>query len=178
MNSEIKFTELFFMTASIPTHHLSFETPIGMLRLSGNEEFLMRVEFLDDAPADSLLASAVLLLAKKQLYEYFEGQRKTFELPLAPSGTSFQQSIWQQLQQIEFGAKCSYGSIVKALQLPKNSARAVGNANGKNPIAIIIPCHRVIGENGKLTGYAGGLWRKQWLLEHEHQNTAHKDLLF
>jgi len=103
---------------------------------------------------------------KIQLNEYFNGERKTFDLPLDAKGTDFQQSIWRQLSTIPFGVSASYRDIAIAINNPK-SMRAVGAANGRNPISIIVPCHRVIGADGTLTGYAGGLERKQWLLKHE-----------
>ncbi len=103
-----------------------------------------------------------------QLRQYFVGERQTFELPLAAAGTSFQQQVWQQLGQIPFGDTQSYGELAQRLG-NKNAMRAVGAANGRNPIAIIVPCHRVIGADGKLTGYAGGLDRKIWLLQHEQR---------
>lgn len=107
-----------------------------------------------------------LTLACQQLQQYFAGQRQSFDVPLNPAGTDFQQGVWQALQTIPYGRCCSYQDI--AYQIGKPSAsRAVGTANGKNPISILVPCHRVIGASGKLTGYAGGLERKRWLLAHE-----------
>lgn len=102
----------------------------------------------------------------QQVDEYFAGERTQFNLPLAPEGTEFQQKVWQQLAKISFGETCSYGELAVKIG-NKNASRAVGAANGKNPISIIIPCHRVIGANGSLTGYAGGLATKEWLLKHE-----------
>ncbi|AZL16081.1 methylated-DNA--[protein]-cysteine S-methyltransferase [Rickettsiales endosymbiont of Stachyamoeba lipophora] len=102
----------------------------------------------------------------KQLNEYFAGKRNKFDLPLAPVGTEFQKRVWKALNDIGYGETKSYGEIAKSLNHP-NASRAVGMANSKNPICIIIPCHRVIGMNGKLTGYAGGIQAKEWLLNHE-----------
>ena len=112
-----------------------------------------------------------LLLKKccKQLDEYFSGKRKTFDVPLDAKGTKFQKQVWRELQKIPFGKTLSYGDIAKKIKNPKAS-RAVGGANNKNPIAIVVPCHRVIGANGKLVGYAGGLHRKAWLLKHERRD--------
>lgn len=107
-----------------------------------------------------------LLAAQQQLSEYFSGARRQFDLALDVSGTVFQQQVWQQLAKIPFGQTQSYGWLAQQLGKPK-AVRAVGAANGKNPLSIIVPCHRVIGANGKLTGYAGGLAAKQWLLQHE-----------
>jgi methylated-DNA-[protein]-cysteine S-methyltransferase len=101
-----------------------------------------------------------------QLHEYFQGKRNTFDLALAPTGTVFQQSVWHALSSIPYGATTSYGALAKSLNAP-SASRAVGLANGKNPISIIIPCHRVIGSHGQLTGYAGGVKIKEWLLQHE-----------
>lgn len=103
---------------------------------------------------------------KQQLTEYFANQRQSFDLPLAAQGTKFQQSVWKLLPDIPYGETVSYGSLAHKLGKP-GSSRAVGAANGRNPISIIVPCHRVIAANGKLTGYAGGVDRKQWLLAHE-----------
>jgi len=103
---------------------------------------------------------------KAQLVEYFAGERRTFDLPLAPRGSAFQQRVWQALQEIPYGATCSYADIARAVGAP-GSARAVGGANHDNPIGVVIPCHRVIGAGGALTGYAGGLTRKRLLLELE-----------
>jgi methylated-DNA-[protein]-cysteine S-methyltransferase len=110
----------------------------------------------------------LLQQAAGQLAQYFGGKRQTFDLPLAASGTVFQQQVWQQLIRIPFGQTQSYGELAQHLG-NKNAMRAVGAANGRNPIAIIVPCHRVIGADGKLTGYAGGLDRKVWLLQHEQR---------
>ncbi|MEO7359954.1 MAG: methylated-DNA--[protein]-cysteine S-methyltransferase [Gemmatimonadaceae bacterium] len=110
----------------------------------------------------------VLALAKRQLREYFEGYRTTFEVPLGAAGTDAQKSVWRQLSAIPYGVTRTYGDIAKAIGNPKAS-RAVGAANGRNPISIIVPCHRVIGADGSLTGFGGGIERKQWLLAHEAQ---------
>ena len=109
---------------------------------------------------------SLLREVQRQLDQYFQHQRRTFDLPLNPMGTDFQKQVWQQLRQISYGQTWSYGELAQSLGQP-TAARAVGAANGRNPIAIIIPCHRVIARNGKLTGYAGGVDRKQWLLSHE-----------
>jgi methylated-DNA-[protein]-cysteine S-methyltransferase len=103
---------------------------------------------------------------KKQLAEYFSGKRKAFDLELAPQGTPFQLHVWSALCNVEHGRTASYGEIARAVGRPR-AFRAVGATNGRNPIGIIVPCHRIIGSNGELTGYAGGLPRKRWLLEHE-----------
>lgn len=110
-----------------------------------------------------------------QLQEYFAHQRQHFDLPLDPQGTEFQQQVWQLLREIPFGETISYGTLAQRVGQP-NAARAVGAANGRNPISIIVPCHRVIAGNGKLTGYAGGIDRKQWLLHHEQLSLNHEQL--
>lgn len=144
------------------THFLS---PIGTLEISSESGFIIRVSFLDNEPSinDS---DSVLDKCAKQLDEYFKNQRTEFDLPLNPKGTDFQKTVWKELQNIPFGKTTSYMDLANQLGDPK-VIRAAGTANGRNPIAIIIPCHRVIGTDGNLTGYAGGLKRKQWLLEHE-----------
>ncbi|BAU11511.1 methylated-DNA--protein-cysteine methyltransferase [Leptolyngbya sp. NIES-3755] len=109
--------------------------------------------------------------AEKQLREYFAHQRQQFNLPLDPIGTAFQKQVWQQLQQIPFGETISYGALANRIGIP-TASRAVGAANGRNPISIVVPCHRVIATNGKMTGYAGGIDRKQWLLQHEQSSRA------
>lgn len=142
-----------------------FSSPIGTLEITGDEDGISKVLFLDEPPSIQS-SSPVLDECVKQLTDYFEGQRTEFDLPLNPNGTDFQKSVWEELQNIPFGKTVSYMDMAKRLGDPK-VIRAAGTANGKNPIAIIVPCHRVVGSDGSLTGYAGGLKRKQWLLEHE-----------
>ena len=128
----------------------------------------MRAVTFVDAPGGvgEVGANAVTEEAATQLAAYFDGARRTFELPLAPQGTPFQRAVWAQLLQVPFGETATYRDIALALD-NVNGVRAVGAANGRNPIAVIVPCHRIIGSNGRLTGYGGGLWRKEWLLRHE-----------
>lgn len=147
-------------------HHLRIDSPVGPLLISGTGEFINAVSFTEEPAVDFPQPPALLLDCAQQLYEYFGGERKTFDLPIFQEGTGFQQSVWQQLLEIPFGHTISYQTLAKRIHNPK-SIRAVGTTNGKNRLAIIVPCHRVIGSNGTLTGYAGGLWRKRWLLEHE-----------
>ncbi|MEX0724061.1 MAG: methylated-DNA--[protein]-cysteine S-methyltransferase [Gracilimonas sp.] len=140
------------------------ESPIGFLRILSNGSGITEIKFMDyDGPEDPDIHTES---AKTQLREYFEGHRSSFQLELIPDGTGFEQKVWKQLLEIPQGSTTSYGSIAKKLGDDKAS-QAVGKANGKNPIAIVIPCHRVIGSDQKLTGYAGGLERKEWLLKHE-----------
>ena len=140
-------------------------SPLGPLELRAGDEGIASVLFVESIPENHTTPESLVELVS-QLDEYFSGKRKEFSFPLAPEGTPFQKQVWQELQAIPFGEKRSYLDIAIKLG-DRNATRAVGAANGKNPIAIIIPCHRVIGENGKLTGYAGGMWRKEWLLKHE-----------
>ncbi len=114
--------------------------------------------------------------AVRQLSEYFEGERTRFELPLLLEGTAFQEVVWEALRALEFGERVSYGELARRIGRP-SASRAVGLANGRNPIGIIVPCHRVIGSGGSLTGYAGGLDRKRWLLEHEARRSAQSQSL-
>jgi len=151
------------------------ETPAGRLLLAADDDALYELQFpnhhkvkegwIESAPRGPL-SDAV-----KQLREYFEGKRTDFDLPLAPQGTEFQRSVWRQLQGIPYGETISYLELARRVGNPKAS-RAVGSANGKNPIAIIIPCHRVIGANGKLTGFGGGLPTKATLLTLEQRQGA------
>ncbi|CAM2005133.1 methylated-DNA--[protein]-cysteine S-methyltransferase [Acanthopleuribacter pedis] len=141
----------------------SFDTPLGPLRVRADDAGITAVTFAEPTGHNP---NALTQAGVTQLAEYFDGTRREFTLPLAPAGTTFQQAVWSQLNQIPFGQTCSYGDIANRLANPK-AVRAVGAANGRNPIAVIVPCHRVIGANGTLTGYAGGLDRKSWLLNHE-----------
>jgi methylated-DNA-[protein]-cysteine S-methyltransferase len=145
-------------------HQVFYESPIGWVQISGTPEALTGLVFFD-APAESISCS-LLDEAVGQVQEYFSGKRTVFDLPLETGGTDFQQQVWSQLRAIPFGSLRAYQDIANILNNPK-AVRAVGMANGQNPISVIIPCHRVIGSDGKLTGYGGGLWRKEWLLRHE-----------
>lgn len=144
------------------------ETPVGNLMLvasdSGLHAILWETEKTTDFPHSK--NNKIILETKRQLAEYFSGTRTTFDLPLAPHGTPFQLKTLEELRKIPYGETISYGEQAKRLG-DKNKARAVGMANGQNPISIIVPCHRVIGSNGSLTGFGGGLNCKQWLLDHE-----------
>ncbi|MCC6928996.1 MAG: methylated-DNA--[protein]-cysteine S-methyltransferase [Gemmatimonadaceae bacterium] len=159
------------MTADHTVYYTLMPSPIGELLLTGDGRHLTGLYMTphthgpvrgegwvrrDDDFAD----------ARRQLDEYFAGTRLSFEIPLAPDGTEFQRRVWMALRDIPYAQTVSYGDIARGIGNPKG-VRAVGLANGRNPISIIVPCHRVIGSNGSLTGYGGGLERKQWLLEHE-----------
>ncbi|PHQ30816.1 methylated-DNA--[protein]-cysteine S-methyltransferase [Leeuwenhoekiella nanhaiensis] len=141
-------------------------SPLGSIQIEGDEEGLQRVAFLDEKLPQSENIPEALTNTVLQLEEYFAGTRTAFNLKLNPQGTDFQKRVWQQLAEIPFGKTTSYLQMAKDLGDPK-VIRAAASANGKNPIAIIIPCHRVIGSDQSMTGYAGGIWRKKWLLEHE-----------
>jgi len=143
-----------------------YSSPIGTLEIKGNENGLMSLLFMDEEVEPTAKVHDSIKEVTYQLDEYFNGIRKEFGLKLNPEGTEFQKKVWTELVEIPFGKTCSYLDVSVKLGDEK-ATRAVGNANGKNPIAIIVPCHRVIGSTGKLTGYSGGVWRKEWLLKHE-----------
>jgi len=144
-------------------HH---NTPLGTVQITADDEFITSVlvepKTLEEPIGNHLLLSLVI----EQLDEYFAGKRTVFDLPLQQPGTPFQQEVWQELLEINYGKTISYAQLSKQMRNPL-AIRAIAAANGKNKLWIIVPCHRVIGSDGSLTGYAGGLWRKQWLLEHE-----------
>lgn len=164
------------------TVHAWLPSPIGRLLLTGDGTALTRVWFpsadvasdgtdderhgWDEVPEGSREDPVALAAPLAQLQEYFAGERRDFDLELAPEGTDFQQAVWAALREIPYAETTSYGAIATALGDP-GASRAVGAANGSNPIPIIVPCHRVIGADGSLTGFGGGLARKRWLLEHE-----------
>lgn len=149
------------------------DTPVGELRLVERHGAITAIDFSPYAYADGRPrgdrddADPLLLECARQLAEYFAGERTAFDLPLAPAGTEFQQRVWKELLTIGYGTTSTYGAIANRLGLTGHGARAVGLANGRNPIPIVIPCHRVIGADGTLTGYAGGVERKQLLLDLE-----------
>jgi methylated-DNA-[protein]-cysteine S-methyltransferase len=158
-----------------PTHRI-VPSPVGELLLLSDGEsltgcYLDGARYAAEIPAGSTEDDGVLDEAVGQLEEYFAGERQSFELAVAPSGTEFQRSVWRQLAAIPYGQTRSYGEIAAAVGRP-SASRAVGAANGHNPISVIVPCHRVIGANGSLTGYAGGLDRKTLLLDLERERAA------
>lgn len=142
------------------------KTPLGACEITGDEAGISKIHVLDADAKPSTEIPAPLADAVQQLSEYFDGSRREFDFKLNPQGSDFQQSVWRELLNIPFGKTVSYMEITKKLGDVK-AIRAVASANGKNPLWIVVPCHRVIGTDGSLTGYAGGLWRKKWLLEHE-----------
>ena len=142
-------------------------SPVGPLELHSDGTALTLLHFHDEMPpqtADNGESDPVLVEARRQLEEYFAGDREDFDLPLKGAGTDFQQRVWEQLRGIPFGTTTAYGEVARRVGLPPGASRAVGLANGANPLAIVVPCHRVIGSDGSLTGYAGGLDRKRYLL--------------
>jgi AraC family transcriptional regulator, regulatory protein of adaptative response / methylated-DNA-[protein]-cysteine methyltransferase len=159
---------------------IKIETPLGEMVAGATDDGVCLLEFNDRRMLPTEYKDLKRLLnttiedgqnlhlenLKKQLKEYFEGRRKEFTVPLVTPGTDFQQAVWKELQHIQFGSTRSYQEQAIALNSP-DSVRAVANANGMNRISILIPCHRVIGSDGRLTGYGGGLKRKKWLLDHE-----------
>lgn len=150
------------------------KTPLGIAKIVGDEEGISIISILSEGEISTKIPKE-LKEAVNQLQEYFEGKRTDFTFKLNPKGTDFQQKVWQGLLEIPFGKTMSYLDLSKKLGDVK-AIRAVASANGKNPLWIVIPCHRVIGTDGSLTGYAGGLWRKKWLLEHE--NPTNQQSLF
>lgn len=166
------------MNATTPVllNYALVDSPLGKLLITASDHAIHHILFDDMPQAERLLNHQESLVesprhpliqqARKQFTEYFAGQLQTFDLPLAAQGTEFQHKVWLQLRQIPYSLTWNYGQLAHALGQP-TAARAVGMANGKNPLSIVVPCHRVIGKNQQLTGYAGGLERKAWLLDHE-----------
>jgi methylated-DNA-[protein]-cysteine S-methyltransferase len=149
-------------------------SPLGITKIEGDENGITIISVLSEGVASEEIPEN-LKEAVNQLRDYFDGKRTDFILKLNPKGTDFQQKVWQELGNIPFGKTISYLDLAKKLGDPK-VIRAAASANGKNPLWIVVPCHRVIGTDGSLTGYAGGLWRKKWLLEHE--NPTNQQSLF
>ena len=163
-----------------------YHSPVGLIKIIISDGFINEIIFLDhedemnsDKKEKTIdeINNAVYKNCADQFDEYFSGKRTVFELPLQQTGTPFQQSVWNELEKIPFGKTMSYLQLAKRIGNVK-SIRAVGTANGRNNLSIVVPCHRVIGSDGSLTGYAGGLWRKQFLLEHENKTTNGLQLMF
>jgi AraC family transcriptional regulator of adaptative response/methylated-DNA-[protein]-cysteine methyltransferase len=164
------------------------ETPIGEMVAIADRQALRVLEFADGHAWETDLArlhartgldirrgrTAPIESIERELAEYFAGTRDVFDTPIRPEGTDFERAVWRELTRIPIGETRSYAGLAKTLGCPAGT-RAVGRANGRNPLAVLVPCHRVIGSNGALTGYGGGLWRKRWLLEHERQFRADRD---
>lgn len=158
----------------VKTQTVFINSPLGITKIVGDETGITEISISSEGEISNSIP-AELQEAVSQLGDYFEGNRTEFTFKLNPKGTEFQQKVWQELRNIPFGKTISYLDLSKKLGDVK-AIRAVASANGKNPLWIIIPCHRVIGTDGSLTGYAGGLWRKKWLLEHE--NPTNQQRLF
>jgi methylated-DNA-[protein]-cysteine S-methyltransferase len=150
-----------------------YETKLGKVMIAQDGDSISKLDLRDEIPTDDYLLGETPLLheASKQLLEYLDGKREQFTVKLRPEGTDFQKKVWEVLKSIPYGTTVSYGEVAKAVGNPK-ACRAVGMANNKNPIMIMIPCHRVIGANGKLVGYGGGLEIKEWLLSLEKERKA------
>ncbi|MES2732328.1 MAG: methylated-DNA--[protein]-cysteine S-methyltransferase [Bacteroidota bacterium] len=159
----------------MPIYTTFYASPLGILAIQGNDQAITSVAFAEEKDYVSAEVPNSLQTCVQQLGEYFSGSRQVFSFPIAQPGTDFQQKVWNVLLSVPFGQTASYLHIAQLLNNP-GSVRAVGMANGRNNLAIVVPCHRIIGNNGKLVGYAGGLWRKQWLLEHERKQTGQGQL--
>lgn len=152
-------------------YYSQYDSPVGQLLMIGDGENIHRIDFATTCRPITLQSSwksdaSVFAELTNELDAYFKGSLKNFSVSVAPKGSEFQRKVWAALQQIEYGQTCTYADIAKSIGKP-TASRAVGSANGRNPVSILIPCHRVIGTNGTLTGYAGGVKTKQWLLSHE-----------
>lgn len=146
-----------------------YQSPIGWVEVVTDQDSVLEITFVEEKGMEAGDMPPILQKAMKQLEEYFVGKRKVFDLKLKLNGTEFQQKVWQQLMEVPYGKTSGYGEIARCIGNEKAS-RAVGGANNKNRLPIVIPCHRIIGADGSMIGYAGGLWRKEWLLEHEKKN--------
>jgi methylated-DNA-[protein]-cysteine S-methyltransferase len=151
------------------------DSPVGPIEISGDDDFVHKVHFVDERKADTEHIPQVLLDCMQQLKEYFAGTRKEFSFKFSQSGTDFQRRVWTELCHIPYGRTTSYMQLAKKIGDVK-SIRAVGTANGRNNLAIVVPCHRVIGSDGALVGYAGGMDRKKWLLDFEAQMSGQQML--
>ncbi len=168
MSAELTGTSRAKESEELKNYSLTLETPIGLLRITASDKAIIAIKPIE-VEKNRLLSEDTNELVKKcvqELKEYFAGRRTNFDLPLAPKGTDFQKQVWQALQKIPYGETRTYGKIAQMMGKPK-AARAIGMANHNNPILILIPCHRVIGGNGSLTGYAAGIENQKYLLELE-----------
>jgi methylated-DNA-[protein]-cysteine S-methyltransferase len=154
--------------------HTYYQSPVGLIRISGTEQYISEVSFIDSIQKPPVHLSngnslpAMAINAIEQIIEYFQGGRRLFDFPIYQEGTEFQSKVWHELANIPYGKTISYLELSKRLGDTK-VIRAAASANGRNQVAIVIPCHRVIGSKNDLVGYGGGLWRKRWLLEHENK---------
>lgn len=163
-----------------------YQSPLGILKINITDQHISAIIYLDkeekitrEESPENISPKDKILFKKcsREFDEYFSGKRKTFDFPIKQNGTPFQEKVWDKLLEIPYGKTISYLQLSKNLGNPK-AIRAVGTANGRNNLNIVVPCHRVIGSDGSLTGYGGGLWRKQWLLEHENKYANGVNLLF
>lgn len=154
----------------LSTLYTYYKSPVGLIKIGGTEHVINQLTFVDteEQIEDGTPDVPLFHQAIEQMIEYFNGKRRTFELPIYQQGTSFQEKVWSELLNIRFGKTISYMDLAKRLGDPK-SIRAAATTNGKNNICIVVPCHRVVGSNNNLVGYSGGLWRKKWLLAHENK---------
>ena len=153
-------------------YHMHYQSPIGTIEIISTDTAICSIMFSDEKQTqlnEQPNLPKVIQDCYDELDHYFKGERREFTIPFVLNGTSFQQTVWNALLTIPYGQTANYQDIASAIENRK-AIRAVGNANGKNKLSIIIPCHRVIGSDGSLTGYAGGLWRKEWLLQHEQRH--------
>jgi methylated-DNA-[protein]-cysteine S-methyltransferase len=153
-----------------------YNSPIGLIEITGTNFSISSLHFVEEKKLTHIEEIPLLAKCYLELEEYFNGSRKTFDVELDLHGTPFQKNVWEELLKIPFGRTVTYLELSKILGDEK-AIRAVANANGKNEIPIIVPCHRVIGSDGSLTGYAGGLWRKKWLLEHKKKFSNYENQL-
>jgi methylated-DNA-[protein]-cysteine S-methyltransferase len=148
-----------------PVYFDYYDSPIGLIEIAGTSTAVIALNFVEERCRE-VASHCLVAEAVRQIDEYFDGKRREFEIEMALEGTDFQQQVWRQLGTVSYGCVASYQDIAKGVGRP-TAVRAVGAANGRNPIAIMVPCHRIIGKNGHLVGYGSGLWRKEWLLKHE-----------
>jgi methylated-DNA-[protein]-cysteine S-methyltransferase len=161
-------------------YHTYYDSPIGLIKIGGTEDYVGEIQFVDAAnQMDYGLpgVSDILHQCTEQLIEYFQGRRKVFDIPISQNGTDYQLRVWSKLMEIPFGKTLSYLELAKRMGDPK-ATRAVASTNAKNNIAIIVPCHRVIGTDKSLVGYVGGMHRKKWLLQHEFRQLHGIQTLF
>ena len=152
-----------------PERSIWMDSPVGIIRISGDDKVISSIQFTDESSVPVYETEDLpphFKACADQLQSYFKGTLKIFSFPFRQTGTDFQQGVWDKLETIAYGKTLSYAELAR-LTGDINNSRAVGNANGKNKLAIVVPCHRVIGHSGKMTGYAGGIRRKEWLLQHE-----------
>jgi methylated-DNA-[protein]-cysteine S-methyltransferase len=163
-----------------PIYYTYYDSPIGLLKIGGTDLCITELSFIDNREQlqyGEPGVSDIIHHCTEQLIEFFAGRRKNFDIPVYQDGTTFQQAVWNKLLEIPYGKTISYRDLAQRMGDPK-VIRAAANTNGRNKIAIIVPCHRVIGTDKSLTGYSGGLWRKKWLLQHEFRVTHGVQELF